>query len=174
MEDGGSKVEVREGVSRKGAKPPRNFAPWRLSARFSLPNARSTYVAGAIILLLMLACLPMSLQPLHANQVGHREAGLWLALNSRPGDTIVDPFNWAYYYAGKVFEEGSPALPDSQPTRYVVLERTRKPHAEMSLLPLAKQLAEGGQVVYDWQPNQHQLKHKAQEVQIIAIPISSQ
>jgi len=125
---------------------------------------------------LMLACLPMTLQPLHANQVGHREAGLWLARHSRPADTIVDPFNWAYFYAGRVFEEGSnsPALPDHQATRYVVLELTRKPHAELSMLPVAKQLAEGGQVVYYWQPNQHQLKHKAQEVQIYAVPITSQ
>jgi hypothetical protein len=125
------------------------------------------------MLLLILACLPMSLQPLHANQVGHRAAGLWLATHSRPGDTIVDPFNWAYFYAGRVFEEGVPALPDRDQMRYVVLELTRKPHAELSMLPMARQLAEGGQVVYDWQPNQHQMKHKAQEVQILAVPICS-
>ena len=125
-----------------------------LRARNVNDTARSSIISSAMMVAFTLACLPMTLQPLHANQVGHRQAGLWLAQHSRPSDTIVDPFNWAYFYAGRVFEEGSnpPALPDHQATRYVVLELT----------------------VYDWQPNQHQLKHKAQEVQIFAVPVGSQ
>jgi len=140
----------------------------------SILHPRSSILSSLMMVLLMLACLPMSLQPLHANQVGHREAGLWLASHSRPGDTIVDPFDWAYFYAGRVFAEGCNLLPQPQPIRYVVLEHSRKPHADLSMLPKARQLAEGGQIVYDWQPNQHQLKHKAQEVQILAVPLNSQ
>jgi hypothetical protein len=154
------------------------WAVWaisRMARRWRQARSRLRIdVSSAVIVTFMLACLPMTLQPLHANQVGHREAGLWLALHCRPGDTIVDPFDWSYFYAGRVFEEECSPLPDRQAVRYVVLEHTRKPHAELTMLPLAKELAEGGQVVYDWQPNKHQLKHKAQEVQIFAIPINSQ
>ena len=55
--------------------------------------------------------------------------------------------------------------------RYVVLEKVRKPHPELIMLPLAEKLAADGQIVFDWQPDQHQLEHKAQEVQIFAVPI---
>jgi hypothetical protein len=125
-----------------------------------------------VVAALMILCLPMTLQPLHANQVGHREAGFWLAEHAQPADTIVDPFNWAYYYAGRVFQEDLPlqSPPGYKPLQYVVLEHSRKQHLGLTMLPLAKQLATGGRVVYDWQPNRHQLKHQAQEVQIFAVP----
>jgi hypothetical protein len=188
---GNQKSEIRSTNSETNSNNPmsnpnpghlRRFNHWSLGLRISdlgfrnLSKVKARAWAALIILALMLACMPMTLQPLHANQVGHREAGLWLALNSHPEDTIVDPFNWAYFYAGRVFEEGTspPALPDHPATRFVVLELSRKPHAGLTWLPLAKQLAEGGEVVYDWKPDRHQLKHKAQEVQIFAVPVSSQ
>jgi hypothetical protein len=142
---------------------------WDWNLRW-LGNARSRPVL--IMLVLMLSCLPMTLQPLHANQVGHREAGFWLADHARPADTIVDPFNWAYYYSGRVFQEEtrSANAPEDKPLQFVVLEYSRKQHAGLTMLPLARQIAAHGQVVYDWKPSRHQLKHKAQEVQILAVP----
>jgi len=175
IEDRGSREEERESrIEDGGSMPPKPISILDLPS--SILRPRSSILSCAILVALMLACLPMSLQPLHANQVGHREAGLWLKEHSRPGDIVVDPFNWAYFYAGRVFEEGSDShpLPCQHSMRYVVLELTRKQHAELTMLPLAKELAEGGQVVYDWQPNRNQLKHKAQEVQIFAVPIPSQ
>jgi hypothetical protein len=125
-----------------------------------------------VLVIFMLACLPVSLQPLHANQVGHREAGLWLAQHTQPSDIIVDPFDWAYFYAGRVFQSSQGSAVGSQrPMRYVVLETIRKPHPELIMLPLAEKLAEDGQLVFDWQPDRHQLEHKAQEVQVFAVPI---
>jgi hypothetical protein len=136
-----------------------------------LGNARTQPVL--VMLVLTISCLPWTLQPLHANQVGHREAGLWLAGHARPADTIMDPFNWAYYYSGRVFQEDIlPSTPPEQASlRYVVLEHSRQQHAGLTYLPLAQQAAIGGRVVFDWQPNRHQLKHKAQEVQIFAVPL---
>ncbi|HMF18520.1 MAG TPA: glycosyltransferase family 39 protein, partial [Gemmataceae bacterium] len=85
--------------SRKAAKSSA-LASWRLDARFNLPVI--------ILLSFMLACLPVTLQSLHANQVGHRQAGLWLAQHTQPCDIIVDPFDWAYFYAGRVFQDKTP------------------------------------------------------------------
>jgi hypothetical protein len=153
--------------SRKAAKPS-ILASWRISARFNLPMG--------ILLAFMLACLPVALQPLHANQVGHREAGLWLAEHTQPSDIIVDPFDWAYFYAGRVFRNPTPILvpPSQPPKRYVVLETSPKPHPELIMLPEAKELAAAGELVYDWQPNRRQRKRRAQEVQIFAVPIPNQ
>jgi len=169
--------------SRKGAKGT-ILASLRLGARFDRQLSQSDPPSSilhplfpvlpvGILLAFMLACLPVSLQPLHANQVGHREVGLWLAEHTQPGDIIVDPFDWAYFYAGRVFQNRTPSLilPDQPPKRYVVLETSRKPHPELIMLPEAEQLAAGAPVVYDWQPNRHQLKRRAQEVQIFAVPI---
>ena len=128
--------------------------------------------ATGILVIFMLACLPVCLQPLHAGQVGHREAGLWLAQHTQPGDIIVDPFDWSSLYAGSVFQHETPVagLSNQRPVQYVVLEANCKPHPELILLPEARRLAADGQLVFDWQPNRRQLQHKAQEVQIFAVP----
>jgi hypothetical protein len=125
----------------------------------------------SLLAIFMLACLPVCLQPLHANQIGHREAGLWLAQHAQPGDVIVDPFDWSSLYAGSVFQNETlgAKLSNERPMLYVVLEATCKPHPELILLPEAKRLAADGQLVFDWQPNRRQLEHKAQEVQVFAV-----
>jgi hypothetical protein len=153
--------------SRKAAKAS-VLASWRLGSRFNLPIG--------LVVAFMLACLPVTLQPLHANQIGHRQAGLWLAQHTQPCDIIVDPFDWAYFYAGRVFRNPTSdmVLPSQSPKRYVVLETSPKPHPELIMLPEAKELAVAGQLVYDWQPNRRQLKHRAQEVLIFAVPIPNQ
>jgi hypothetical protein len=149
---------------------PAATAPAAVRGRRWLPVKR--LFPHSALLIFMLACLPVSLQPLHANQVGHREAGLWLAQHTQPSDIIVDPFDWAHFYAGRVFQGPPGDVPSCQrPMRYVVLEKVRKPHPELIMLPLAEKLAADGQMVFDWQPDRHQLEHKAQEVQIFAVPI---
>jgi len=105
--------------------------------------------------------------------VGHREAGLWLAQNSRPGDIIIDPFDWSAFYAGAVFRTRGDAVQLTEPPAvYVVLESTPKPHPELILLPLAKELAADGQIVFDWRPNRREFDHKAQAMQVFRAPAS--
>ena len=144
-----------------------------LNPQSSILDPRSSILPISILVIFMLACLPVCLQPLHAGQVGHREAGLWLALHTQPGDIIVDPFDWSSLYAGSVFQHETPVagLSNQRPVQYVVLEANCKPHPELILLPIAKKLAADGQIVFDWQPNRRQLAHKAQEVQIFVVPL---
>lgn len=47
--------------------------------------------------------LPKAVQPLHHGQEAHRQAGLWLAEHLHYDDHIVDPYNWASFYAGVTF-----------------------------------------------------------------------
>jgi hypothetical protein len=160
---------------------------WAVWAMLELPrrwpalSRHSTEQRGprwstSLLAIFMLGCLPVCLQPLHANQIGHREAGLWLAQHARSGDLIVDPFDWSSLYSGWIFQNEplGPGSSNPRPVQYVVLEATQKPHPELILLPEAKKLAADGQLVFDWQPNRCQLKHKAQEVQIFKVPFPSQ
>ncbi len=58
----------------------------------------------------------------------------------------------------------------SQPILYVVLEHSRKQHTQLPLIEQAKILAAQGTMVYDWRPDRN-LKHKAQEVRVYAVPV---
>jgi hypothetical protein len=97
--------------------------------------------------------LGKTLEPLHVNRLGFRQAGYWLAENANPGDEIVDAYCWSHYYAGRVFLEGTTEpLPAHQPpVCYVVLERSSNNHARHEeQLAAARGLAEKGHMVFSW------------------------
>jgi hypothetical protein len=57
---------------------------------------------------LIFFCIPKDVQPLHRSQEGHRQAGLWLAEHLHyNNDVLVDPYNWASFYAGLAFVKKS-------------------------------------------------------------------
>ncbi len=101
----------------------------RVAGRLAGPGRWSTVLLAAAVL----GPLPRTLEPLHADRIAFRTAGCWLAAHTLPGDAILDPYGWAYYYAGRVFTEGLAPLPDGRPpVRYLVLDqspnkRTRLP-----------------------------------------------
>jgi hypothetical protein len=119
------------------------------------PDHSLRWLAAFLFAALTLSSLPETLKPLHTSRSGHRPAGLWLAEHAANYDPVTDPFCWAHYYAGKVFEEGkTPEVPPGQtPTRYVVMDATDREHGRLPLFPEAKQLAAQGQVVYHWPEN---------------------
>jgi len=136
---------------------------------------------GRWLLLAMTAAgLVGALRPLHASRAGHHAAGTWLAKHAVPADTIIDPFAWAHYYAGRVFLEDRPPVvpPGYRPMEYAVLdsgsvnptqppprklvqlfgpsladgapERTEN-HPRLPLMTRAKEVrGAGGQLVYYW------------------------
>lgn len=81
--------------------------PRRLAGWLAAPPARArrAWVVGLVFLALLGLCLPRTLQPLHARRAGYHAAGLWLADRARPDDKIFDRHAWAYYYAGRVFQD---------------------------------------------------------------------
>lgn len=65
-------------------------------------------VTGVLTAAFVILCLPKDVQPLHRSQEGHRQAGLWLAVHMQyNNDVLVDPYNWASYYAGLAFVKKS-------------------------------------------------------------------
>ena len=113
------------------------------------------WVAVAPLVILTFCWLPATLKPLHANRAGHKAAGQWLATHSDPADTLIDPFCWAHYYAGRVFLEGvAPKKPAGfKETFYAVIDEPDKEHLRLPLMPAATKLAGMGKLVYSWPEN---------------------
>lgn len=115
------------------------------------------------------AALPRTLQPLHANEAGHRAAGRWLAAHARADDVICDPFKWAGYYAGRAFQEDwDPGRP-LDTAQYVVLEPAREQHSKERVEEQARRIAARGQLVYEWRPDRRAARLKAGPVEIYRV-----
>jgi hypothetical protein len=114
------------------------------------PHAVSACVTGLLLLLCGGSALK-SLPTLHAERLGFREAGYWLAQNARPGDRLVDPYTWASYYAGRVFRDDDDArLAVEAPIWYVVVDESPNKHSHLDAVDQAKEMAKAGHEVRRW------------------------
>jgi hypothetical protein len=105
----------------------------------------------ALLALAAAGCLPRTLETLHADRVGFRVAGYWLAENTLPGDYILDPYSWANYYAGHVFTEGRTDLKSHHPPiYYLVVEQSQNKHSRLPEQEAALRLAEKGKPLHSW------------------------
>jgi hypothetical protein len=123
---------------------------WRQLVEERLTSPRT--LTAFLLLAFIGAAMPKTLEPLHGNRAGLRQAGLWLGANVQPGDRIVDPYCWTHYYAGCVFREGMPddPPPGHAPVKYAVLEHSKSDHRRLTLLEEARTLAQQGEIVYRW------------------------
>jgi 4-amino-4-deoxy-L-arabinose transferase-like glycosyltransferase len=109
-----------------------------------------------LIAALVIVCLPRTLQRLHYNRSGFRDAGLWLAEHTTYVDPIFDPYCWSHYYAGRVFiedQDTSDTVPDEhQPAIYVVLEEAGNPHPHLPEVVAARDMIkqQPNDEVYRW------------------------
>lgn len=109
----------------------------------------SLVVAG-----LMVTPLIRTLEPLHSNRTGFREAGEWIVENSRPGDPVIDGFCWTHYHAGRVFTEiGPKGIPISDPpVQYIIVERSNNKHLRLQTFKEEDLVAKGGKAVWTSTP----------------------
>jgi 4-amino-4-deoxy-L-arabinose transferase-like glycosyltransferase len=151
-----------------------------------LPFVRGTrlgeswiYVAGLWILMCV-GPLFRTLEPLHADRAGFRQAGYWLAQHAWTGDEIDDAYAWANYYAGHVFTEVDPADglrgmpgPAHEPRiRYVVMEVSDNEHAKLQRWQKEKPeelLAAGGREEQAWRLSSR--KDNA-AVKVFSVPVT--
>jgi hypothetical protein len=118
---------------------------------FAGPGPR--WCAPLLLLVLVAAMLPKTLEPLHYNRVGFRAVGCWLADHTRPTDYILDPYSWSDYYAGRVLLTGNvhPILPDHTATWYVVWEESANSHPRLEgWWKVANKYRKIGELVYRW------------------------
>jgi hypothetical protein len=134
-----------------------------------LGEARCT----ALVALLLLAGsgLPRSLAPLHAHRAAFRTAGVWIAEHSQPADAVIDPYNWASYYSGKMLQEKRPAGERTAGggTRYVVLPGQGAEPQHRPLVARALRLASQGKEVF--RTSACGRRGKSADVVVYAVPI---
>ncbi len=113
--------------------------------------------AASLLAALVAASLPFALKPMHPQREGHRRAGLWIANHITDNDAMIDPYNWAEWYAGRTLYRTSWNPPKSK-NNYVVLENDEvknSPHSRLPVLPEAKAFKDHptSKVVYWWPEN---------------------
>ena len=143
--------------------------------RWSVPSgtwisrlAESRFIAPVLLALLVAAGLPKNLAPLHAEQAGFRAAGAWLAAHSGPTDTVIDPYRWAAYYAGKLLPKSPADSPPRSGTQYVVLPARDAEHPRRPQVAPALRLAARGKEVYRTPPSGR--RGRGAEVVVYAVP----
>ena len=106
---------------------------------------------SVLLILLLVPSFYKSMETLHYNREGFKQAGKWLSSNCKEGDLVEDAFCWSHFYAGKVFLEGKSGLVVSDPrVKYVVVERSGNPHLRLQTQDEESLKAQKGKVVYDW------------------------
>jgi hypothetical protein len=137
---------------------------------------RKSLAPAVALLAFALPGLPRTMERLHYNRGGFREAGDWLASHSTSQDPILDPYCWSHYYAGRVFIEGldtSTAAPESGNAcvKYVVLEESNNPHPNLPEVREAERLVKQGTEVYRWKGRRGK---EYAEVAIYKVPLEAQ
>jgi 4-amino-4-deoxy-L-arabinose transferase-like glycosyltransferase len=127
----------------------------RQNGKCKMQNAKSNpFCIFHFAFFMVLACLPKTLQPLHANRAGIHAAGLWLERHVHPGDEVVDDHCWAHYYAGLVFLEGKIFPIRADAMAYTVISRAKENHDDKGRGKIEANLrAVGGKVAYSWPPD---------------------
>jgi hypothetical protein len=119
----------------------------RLAA--TLP-ARPDWIAPAFVVLACIAGATRTLEPLHGERTGFREAGHWLAEHATADDFIDDPYCWASYYAGWYLRE-QPELKKGVPKRvFVVIEWSDNGHPRLQPASDMNYVMEHGVLVNTW------------------------
>jgi hypothetical protein len=117
------------------------------------------YAWAGFLVMLTATALPSTVKPLHANREGHKHAGHWLASRVKDGDCLIDPFEWAQWYAWRSLyfvPNDPPADPPPVFTYAVVDDKLRaEEHLRLPRMPDALNVAADGrsEVVYHWPEN---------------------
>src|SRR5262249_902672 len=127
--------------------------------------------SGLGLCTLLAATVVKDMEPLHANRIGFRDAGVWIAEHASPYDEVVDPYCWTHYYAGRVFAEGKAYdIPVDGPKQcFVVVEESGNEHPRLGAsIPEAKQLALLGQKKFEYKARR---KNEICHVCVYAVPL---
>ena len=91
-----------------------------------------------------------TLEPMHGERAGFREAGYWLAEHAQSADFIDDPYSWASYYAGRSFVNPPPYQPGTGHCVYVVIEWSSNKHPDMMPVSNMDYVFSHGQLIQSW------------------------
>jgi hypothetical protein len=113
--------------------------------------ANPTLWAASLVGLTCVVGLVRTLEPMHSDRAGFREAGYWLAEHAEPTDFIDDPYTWASYYAGRDFvEEPPPHVRGTKHCVYVVIEWSSNKHPHLMPASNMDYVFEHGDLIKSW------------------------
>lgn len=127
---------------------------WAHPSQFSLNRSRLKLERFCFVCLAFtafVAAAKLTLEPLHLNRAGFKVAGHWIRDNGMPGDEVIDPYQWAHYYAGRVFLENSKIaqVRSNPPARWVVLEKGKSKHVRLNLPEEQSLISQGAELVFE-------------------------
>lgn len=132
-----------------GLEPAGRWAATRRFTKDIVGAVGGPYPAAVCVLVaIVLAAVPSALKPLHEHRAGHKYAGEFLAANAAPEDVIIDPFEWAQFYAGRALYT-IPPDPVNPPWRWAVVEASKKdnPHSRLPRMEDARNVQNDGRAV---------------------------
>jgi hypothetical protein len=108
-----------------------------------------------VFLILLGIGLLQTLKPLHQHRLGHKEVGLWLARQLKPGDSLVDPYGLASFYADQRLARPNHIDADVKKKghRYLLVEPADKDRHRLQLIAHEKQRMGTAEAVFSW-PNE--------------------
>ena len=115
-------------------------------------NLSAMLCSEMVLLAVCLSGLPAIAKPLHENRIGHVHAGRWLREQAKASDTIVDPFEWAQFFAGRTLTD-IPGDPPGSRVVYAVLEgEDAAPNSHLPRHEVAWNVARDhrSRLVYHW------------------------
>ena len=122
-------------------------AAWFPGRRWASP----TIWGVALLSATCIAGLARTLEPMHNDRAGFREAGYWLAEHAQSSDFIDDPYTWASYYAGRNFVEEPPPHERGTPhCVYVVIEWSSNKHPDLKPASNMEYVFEHGECIKSW------------------------
>jgi hypothetical protein len=134
-------------------------AAWFPGRRWISPTISATLLG-----LTCIAGLARTLEPMHSDRAGFREAGYWLAEHAQPEEDIDDPYGWASYYAGRAFVERPPVhVPGTPHCVYVVIESSNNKHPDLKPASNMEYVREHGAIVKRWPVRR---RHETAEIEL--------
>jgi hypothetical protein len=111
------------------------------------------WAPAGLLLAVVASALPSTLKPLHEQREGHKHAGRWMREHVREADCVIDPFDWAQWYAGRTLHF-IPADPPGAEVLYAVVDNKNRAedHERLPRIRDARNVAADGRsvVVYHW------------------------
>lgn len=123
-------------------------------ASYLRPQRWASPALGAALMvgLVCTGCLVRTLEPMHGDRVGYREAGYYLANHAQADEFIDDPYTWTSYYAGRDFvEKPTEYTPGITKQMYVVIEWSKnKPQTHWPTKRPMEEVMKNGKLIKKW------------------------
>jgi len=129
------------------------FAVAAIEPLLKLFRVRASWAPSLVLLLLVGSAIPVAMKPPHESRIGHKAAGEFLYGKVGPKDALIDPYDWASWYAGYT-QYHIPRFPEVPEYRWVVYENGKSPHSRLPMHQAAKNVVADSKnkavMMYHW------------------------